>query len=199
MSTTYQYRVRDPLGKVLAGTIDAQSEADATQQLRRDGFQVLELEDDDLAASGPGLFAPRITRNDVIYTTGQLAIMLDTGISLSAALLVTRSTAEVNLPSQFISQLFSRPQTLVVPGGLLGLLLFTRLPTLPLLAIGGGCIALATMLGRKQRNAEVAADVGRRDGLDRRHRAAGAVGAHDGQVPDRRQRGGRRHTAGADL
>src|SRR5205085_485392 len=78
-------------------------------------------------------------------------------VSLSAALLVTRSTAEVNLPSQFISQLFSRPQTLVVTGGLLGLLLFTRLPTLPLLAIGGGCIALATMLGRKQRDADVAA------------------------------------------
>src|SRR5262249_20426946 len=57
-----------------------------TQQLRRDGFQVLEVEDDDLAASGPGLFAPRITRNDIIYTTGQLAIMLDTGISLTAAL-----------------------------------------------------------------------------------------------------------------
>lgn len=86
MTTTFQYRVRDPLGKTLAGTIEALSEADATQQLRRDGFQVLELEDDDLASSGPGLFAPRISRNDVIYTTGQLAIMLDTGISLSVAL-----------------------------------------------------------------------------------------------------------------
>ena len=78
-------------------------------------------------------------------------------ISLAAGLLVTRSTAEVNLPSQFISQLFSRPETLAITGGLLGMLLFTGLPVVPLLAVGGGCIALSLMLGRQQRETAASA------------------------------------------
>ena len=41
--TTYQYRVRDPVGHIHTGSVDAASVEDATQQLRRDGFQVLEL------------------------------------------------------------------------------------------------------------------------------------------------------------
>jgi type IV pilus assembly protein PilC len=80
---TYQYRVRDPLGNVHRGSIDALSPEDASQQLRRDGFQVIELNEDD----GEGeLFGRRISRNDIIYTTSQLAIMVDTGITLSNAL-----------------------------------------------------------------------------------------------------------------
>jgi flagellar biosynthesis protein FlhA len=69
-------------------------------------------------------------------------------VSLAAGLLVTRSTQETNLPVQFLQQLFSRPQALAVAGAFLGLLVFTNLPTLPLVTIGGGCIALAVMLRR---------------------------------------------------
>ena len=79
---TYQYRVRDPLGNVHNGTIEAPSLDDATQQLHRDGFQILELDDDGDGA----LFGHRISKNEIIYTTAQLAIMVDTGITLSAAL-----------------------------------------------------------------------------------------------------------------
>ena len=78
---TYQYRVRDPLGNVHNGTIEAPSLDDATQQLQRDGFQILELDDGEGA-----LFGHRISKNEIIYTTAQLAIMVDTGITLSAAL-----------------------------------------------------------------------------------------------------------------
>jgi type IV pilus assembly protein PilC len=78
----YQYSVRDPLGHVLNGRLDAPSPDDAAQQLRRDGFQVLDLDE----ADGEGLFGSHVSRNDVIYTTAQLAIMVDTGITLSAAL-----------------------------------------------------------------------------------------------------------------
>jgi type IV pilus assembly protein PilC len=78
----YEYSVRDPLGHVLNGRLDAPSQEDAAQQLRRDGFQVLDLDE----ADGEGLFGSHVSRNDVIYTTAQLAIMVDTGITLSAAL-----------------------------------------------------------------------------------------------------------------
>lgn len=79
---TFQYRVRDALGKEHQGTVDAVNRDEAVQQLRRDGMQVLELDED----AGPGLFAPPIKRTDVIYLTNQLAIMIDTGITLSVAL-----------------------------------------------------------------------------------------------------------------
>jgi flagellar biosynthesis protein FlhA len=76
-------------------------------------------------------------------------------ISLSAALLVTRSTQQTNLPNEFLTQLLARPQALMAAGGFLGLLIFTQLPTLPLLTLGSGCIGLALML-RKQKNIRVA-------------------------------------------
>ena len=80
---TYQYRVRDPMGNTHTGSIEAASVEDATQQLRRDGFQVLELDEDD---GDDGLFPRRISSSDLIYVTSQLAIMVDTGITLSTAL-----------------------------------------------------------------------------------------------------------------
>ncbi|MFH1924237.1 MAG: type II secretion system F family protein [Planctomycetota bacterium] len=82
---TYQYRVRDPLGNVHNGTLEAPSPEAAGQQLRRDGFQVLELEEDAGENLGP-LFGRRVCKQDVIYATSQLAIMVDTGITLSSAL-----------------------------------------------------------------------------------------------------------------
>ncbi len=78
----YQYRVRDPMGNTHTGSVEAASVEDATQQLRRDGFQVLELDE----ADDDGLFPRRISKNDLIYVTSQLAIMVDTGITLSTAL-----------------------------------------------------------------------------------------------------------------
>ena len=80
---SFQYRVRDPLGNTHQGTLEAASLEDAKQQLRRDGFQVLDLDEAD---GEEGLFPRRITKNDVIYLTNQLAIMVDTGITLSVAL-----------------------------------------------------------------------------------------------------------------
>ena len=80
-------------------------------------------------------------------------------ISLAAGLLVTRSSSETNLPSQFMSQLFSRPQALAVTGAFLGLLVFTNLPTAPLVLLGSGCGGLAIMLSRKQKQTNKAANV----------------------------------------
>jgi type IV pilus assembly protein PilC len=79
---TYQYRVRDPMGNTHTGSVEAASVEDATGQLRRDGFQVLDLDE----AGDDSLFPRRISRNDLIYVTSQLAIMVDTGITLSTAL-----------------------------------------------------------------------------------------------------------------
>ncbi len=78
----YDYRARDPLGNTHEGVIEAASEEEASQHLRRDGFQVLEIDEADSA----GLIPQGVSKNDIIYVTCQLAIMVDTGITLSAAL-----------------------------------------------------------------------------------------------------------------
>jgi len=79
----YQYRARDALGNTHEGAVEAATLEEASQNLRRDGFQVLDIDEAD---DDDGLFAKRVSRNDVIYVTNQLAIMVDTGITLSVAL-----------------------------------------------------------------------------------------------------------------
>ena len=64
-------------------------------------------------------------------------------ISLAAGLLVTRGSESTNLPSEFLKQLFTKPQVLVMAGAFLGLLVFTKLPALPLLLLAVGFLGLA--------------------------------------------------------
>jgi len=79
---TYEYRVRDPAGNTHEGTLEATSMEDASQQLHRDGYEVLDL----VEHGEESLFAKRVSRTAIIYTTSQLSIMVDTGIPLSTAL-----------------------------------------------------------------------------------------------------------------
>jgi flagellar biosynthesis protein FlhA len=117
-----------------------------------------------------GLFIGVIEDGMEVSEAAQLFTMLTIGdglvsqvpaflISLAAGLLTTRSSSEVNLPAEFLSQLFSRPIALAVTAGFLGILTFTHLPKIPLLSIGAGCAGLAVMTSRKQRDATVAATV----------------------------------------
>ena len=59
-------------------------------------------------------------------------------ISLAAGLLVTRSSRATNLPAEFLKQLFSRPQALIVAGAFLCILILTSLPKIPLLVVKFG-------------------------------------------------------------
>jgi flagellar biosynthesis protein FlhA len=79
-------------------------------------------------------------------------------ISLAAGMLVTRSNQPSNLPREFLKQLFLRPQALAVAGGFLGILVFTSLPRIPLLFIGGACVGLAITLSRRETKANAAED-----------------------------------------
>jgi type IV pilus assembly protein PilC len=83
MATTYHYRVRDNLGKTHEGEVEAETRDEASLQLRQNGFHVLDLEEQEESFS---LLPRRVKKSDIIYCTSQLAIMVDTGITLSAAI-----------------------------------------------------------------------------------------------------------------
>jgi len=70
-------------------------------------------------------------------------------ISLAAGLLVTRSTQRSNMPREFMQQIFARPQALAITGGFLGILIFTSLPRIPLIALGGACLLLSRVMTRR--------------------------------------------------
>ena len=72
-------------------------------------------------------------------------------VSLAAGLLVTRSTRQTNLPLEFLTQLFSHPQALMVAALFVIGLVFTQLPTIPLVLIGGTCVLLAYNVRRDRR------------------------------------------------
>jgi flagellar biosynthesis protein FlhA len=75
-------------------------------------------------------------------------------IAVAAALIVTRGSAKVNLGEEVVKQLTARPIALAITAGFLGLLAFTKLPTLPLLIIGASCGGLAWILSRPKANAQ---------------------------------------------
>ncbi len=80
----FEFAVRDPLGRQHQGFLDAVSSEEARQKLRQDGFRVLSLRESRQAAGR--LWGKRIARREIVYMTSQLAIMVDTGITLSVAL-----------------------------------------------------------------------------------------------------------------
>ncbi|MEE9602246.1 MAG: flagellar biosynthesis protein FlhA [Thermoguttaceae bacterium] len=90
-------------------------------------------------------------------------------ISLAAGLLVTRSSRSTNLPREFLKQLFSRPQAMVVAGGFLCVLILTSLPKVPLLLMAGGCFALANFLSRQTAKNKAAAEVQKRSEAAKPH------------------------------
>lgn len=80
----FQYKVRDSLMNEHEGTVEAENLEAAAAQLRRDGLTIMELTETD--DDGPGLFPRAVSRNEIVYFTNQLAVMVDTGITLAAAL-----------------------------------------------------------------------------------------------------------------
>lgn len=79
----YRYRVSQRSGEIRSGQIEAASVNEAEAKLREPGAQILEIEE--ITADAP-LLPRRVTKQELIYVTAQLAIMVETGVTLSAAL-----------------------------------------------------------------------------------------------------------------
>jgi type IV pilus assembly protein PilC len=92
MSTTFDYRVRDRNGKLIEGSLDADSLALVVSRLRSMGYlPVTVTPKSKLSLRGdfqiPGI-TDRVKKKDVAVFTRQFATMVDSGLSISRALAV---------------------------------------------------------------------------------------------------------------
>lgn len=86
---SFAYEIRDVTGGITSGTMSASNLSEAERMLRREGGQVISLHPaDDSQEIEPISFGgnKKIKRDDVIYFATQLAVMVDTGVTLTEAL-----------------------------------------------------------------------------------------------------------------
>lgn len=83
----FSYLARDAAGKMQSGFVTADASADVARKLRQDGLYAVSIEEVRVAKStGVPLFGRRVSRSELVYTTSQLAVMIDAGIPLASAL-----------------------------------------------------------------------------------------------------------------
>jgi type IV pilus assembly protein PilC len=116
-SSRFSYQARDQRGQVVSGFIAAQTLVDATRLLRAEGKYIVDIKPAKagaVASSSDGSSAARATvtvgkntrinREELIYFTMQLSVMVDTGVPLSEAL---QSLADQSFSDNFTGVLKS--------------------------------------------------------------------------------------------
>ena len=107
MSDTYTYKVRDKQGKVLQGSLDADSTTLVANKLRQMGYVPLAI---DKKPSGglstelklPGAGKPKI--KDIAIFSRQFAVMIDSGLSLLRSLYVLEDQTENKVLAKVIAE-----------------------------------------------------------------------------------------------
>src|SRR5580700_980381 len=98
MTTTFDYKVRDQGGNLVAGTLEADSIPIVVARLREMGYLPVSV----APAKGPGLkteiiipgFSDRIKPKEVAVFTRQFATMVDSGLSISRSIAVLANQVE---------------------------------------------------------------------------------------------------------
>jgi type IV pilus assembly protein PilC len=111
MATTFQYSVRDRSGKVVSGSLDAESATAVAQRLRQMGFAPISIAEDS-GPSGlktelkiPGLSGrkKRVKLKDLAVFSRQFATMINSGLSLLRALnILTEQTDSKRLAETLV-------------------------------------------------------------------------------------------------
>lgn len=84
----FAYQARDLAGRIRDGEIVAETLDEAAKLVRRDGLFLLSIIERGTRADHQrlSLFQKRVTRQEIVYLTHQLAVMIDAGVPLSTAL-----------------------------------------------------------------------------------------------------------------
>lgn len=80
----FTFTARSANGDAQEGTREAGSQEELRKSLAHDGMQLISC--DKQQGDAINFLTPRVKKRDLIYLTGQLAIMIETGINLAAAL-----------------------------------------------------------------------------------------------------------------
>jgi type IV pilus assembly protein PilC len=80
---SFQFTAIDASGEQLDDTRESASKEDLKQTLVAEGLQVLDIS---LDLPSVHLFTPQVKKKDLLYLMSQLAVMIETGINVSAAL-----------------------------------------------------------------------------------------------------------------
>jgi type IV pilus assembly protein PilC len=89
MPTTYAYKVRDRAGKIVQGTVEAESETAVVGRLRQMGLAPLLIEEHKASLGKKELHFPwsgRVKPKDIAVMSRQFATMINSGLSLLRAL-----------------------------------------------------------------------------------------------------------------
>jgi len=96
-TTTYEYSVRDRLGKVVSGKLDAESESAVATKLKQMGYAPLNISKHRAGVKTeikiPGL-SGRIKLKDLAIMLRQFAVMINSGLSLLRALTILSEQTE---------------------------------------------------------------------------------------------------------
>ncbi|MBX6372391.1 MAG: type II secretion system F family protein, partial [Acidothermus sp.] len=134
MTATYQYSVRDRSGKLLSGTLAADSEAAVAQRLRAMGFAPISI-----TAANAGLkkeitipgFGNRVKMKDLAVMSRQFATMINSGLSLLRALTILREQT----PSKALQKVLTEVRNDVETGSALSAAMAKHPKAFPLLMV----------------------------------------------------------------
>jgi len=97
-TTTYAYKVRDRAGKVVSGTIEADSPAVVANKLKGMGYSPISIESSNAGMKKeikiPGLGGKKVKLKDLAVFSRQFATMINSGLSLLRALNILTEQTE---------------------------------------------------------------------------------------------------------
>ena len=98
MATTYAYKVRDKQGKMLEGTLDADSTTLVANRLRQMGYVPISIDKKSAGMNTeikiPGLGGGKVKLKDVAIFCRQFATMISSGVQLLRALSILEQQTE---------------------------------------------------------------------------------------------------------
>ena len=97
MATTYAYKVRDRAGKLVSGTLEADTQAAVSSKLRQMGFAPIVIEEQKTTLGKTEIKLPwsgKVKPKDIAVFSRQFATMINSGLSLLRALNILAEQTE---------------------------------------------------------------------------------------------------------
>lgn len=92
--STFKYKAKDSSGKTITGTVEAASQLEATENVRRKNLQLMDVAEVREGGKMRGFAAPRPKKGELELFTRQLATMVSAGIPLLESLEILCEQAE---------------------------------------------------------------------------------------------------------